>query len=45
MIDACFNELSVRPYCIDDSEVNLRVSTFVDLLKVLRSLGIKHVFC
>ena len=43
MIDACFNELSVRPYCIDDSEVNLRVSTFVDLLKVLRSLGIKHV--
>ena len=43
MVEACFNELSIQPYCTDDSEVDHRVSTFVDSLKGLWALGVRNV--
>lgn len=43
MIEACFNELSMYPVCQTDEEVGVRINAFVELLKGLKSLGIKFV--
>lgn len=42
MIEPCFNELSVEPFCNTAEEVERRVATFIDLLKKIEKLGIKR---
>jgi hypothetical protein len=32
-MEACFNELSIHPYCVDLDEVDQRVDTYVQVVK------------
>jgi len=42
-MEACFNELSIYPYCVDIDEVNQRVDTYVQVVKETIKLVSKKI--
>ncbi|ERJ65011.1 hypothetical protein HMPREF1554_01864 [Porphyromonas gingivalis F0569] len=42
MIEPCFNELSLQPFCSTQEEADLRIADFIKLLKELEQFGIRR---
>lgn len=43
MVEPCFNELTMIPYCSTEDEVEQRVDSFISTLNTLKQHGIKRV--